>query len=43
MERFTDHNRNAHASVVPRTKERAERSKEEQKHTIAAAVERDGS
>jgi hypothetical protein len=27
----------------PRTKERAERSKEEQKHTIAAAVERDGS
>ncbi len=29
--------------VVPRTKERAERSKEEQKHTIAAAVERDGS
>jgi hypothetical protein len=27
----------------PRKNERAERSKEEQKHTIAAAVERDGS
>jgi len=27
----------------PRTQERAERSKEEQKHTIAAAAERDGS
>jgi hypothetical protein len=29
--------------VVPRKKERAERSKVEQKHTIAAAVERDSS